>query len=94
MTRTQHTRKSFGLTVTAAGRDTTDMHIERSGAPDLLTAKADKLYALLNNVTGEQSAGFRGLAVEFQENILWLASDLAHEITLLSRVVVEMGERA
>ena len=88
------TRESFGLTMTAHGHYNTEMRIKHSDTADLLMTKADKLYALLNCVTGEPGDAFHRLADELQENILWLASDLAHEVALLVRIATETGEQA
>jgi hypothetical protein len=41
---------------------------------------AMQLYALLTNCTGEGGESFRRINDALQDNYLWLARDLAHEI--------------
>lgn len=56
-------------------------------AADMLTRRTSQLTALLSATYGEAGDGFRTLSNSLQEDFMWLAHDLAQEISLLSRVV-------
>lgn len=53
---------------------------------DRLTARAAQLSALLGQLSGEGFEAFKQVRHEDQQNLLWLARDLADEIDVLAGI--------
>lgn len=66
----------------------------RTGADDLLTEKAAQLRSLLMLTCGISRENFASLHDSDQDNVLWLAQDLAHEINLLAEILANGGGAA
>lgn len=82
-TGTTLSRESFGLTVVVDGSTTTLIRDE--DCCDVLTRKTTQLAALAISLYGARYEDFCRLSEEVQQNLLWLVSDLSHEIDLMTR---------
>ncbi|KJV24910.1 hypothetical protein VI06_20645 [Aquitalea magnusonii] len=74
-----------GLQVTETNGKTSFIH--HADAVDLLTQKAAQLRALLKMTTGHEGDVFRAMSHDVQDTIMWIADNLADEVSLLSTVV-------
>ncbi len=74
-----------GLEVTETSGKTSFIH--RTDAVDLLTQKSAQLRALLKMTTGHEGDVFRAMSNDVQDTIMWIADNLADEVSLLSSMV-------
>ncbi|BEV73211.1 hypothetical protein THUN1379_26930 [Paludibacterium sp. THUN1379] len=81
----------YGLSMHKADGQT--MLTYNTAAADMLTRRAGQLNALLACLIGEGGEVFRSMDGAAQDNVLWLASDMALEVKLLSELVAS-GEAA
>lgn len=63
-------------------------------AADRLQQRAEQLNALLSSVAGEGFEPFSRLNDELQQNLLWLAADLAKDVRDLSHKVLSAPTRS
>lgn len=61
---------------------------------DTLSKKAAQLSALLSLTIGSCGESFRDTSDSIQENVLWLAAELAREVEMLSAIAVDTAKEA
>jgi hypothetical protein len=65
---------------------------DRLDSHDRFDATSAQLRSLLTMLSGEGFAAFKNLSGDNQQNLIWLASDLAEEIACVGKLVA--GARA